>query len=246
MRVRRFLGGRFQEDVEGNVEHHRTRAARGHGLPGLPDRQRHHLAAGRLEHLLAIGAHGGGKVRLIMPIQFLKRAAVELAGRHIAGHRQKRHRVEKRVAERDRQVRRARPAGGEGRGRPPGDAVIDVRHEAGDALVMHRNGFQLVGPLIQRVDELDIAVTAQPEHLRHFFLDQIVDDDLGTIERITCRHRITLLLAQRYHPGSLLTETAARRAKPISHNTVRQLILWYTGNPRPAARSRHCSIVLVG
>ena len=41
--------------VEGNVEHHRARTARGHRLPGLPDRERHHLAARRLEHLLAIG-----------------------------------------------------------------------------------------------------------------------------------------------------------------------------------------------
>src|ERR1700726_623560 len=126
-----------------------------------------------------------------MPIQFLERAAVELAGRHVAGHRQKRHRVEKRIAERDRQVRRTRPAGGEGRGRPPRDAVIDVGHEAGDALVMHRDGLELVGTLVQRVDELDIAVTAQAEHLRHFFLDQIVDDNLGPIERIARRHRIT-------------------------------------------------------
>ena len=191
LRVRRFLGGRFHEHVEGNVEHHRARTARGHGLPGLPHRERHHLAARRLEHLLAIGAHGGGKVGLIMPIQFLKRAAIELAGRHVAGHRQERHRVEKRIAERDRQVRRARPAGGEGGGRPPRNAVIDVGHEAGDALVMHRDGLELVGTLIQRVDELDIAVTAQAEHLRHFFLDQVVDNDLGPIERIARRHRIS-------------------------------------------------------
>ena len=122
-----------------------------------------------------------------MPIQFLKRAAVELAGRHVAGHRQERHGVEKGVAERDRQVGRARAAGGEGGGRPARNPVIDVRHEAGDALVMHRDGFELVSTFIQRIDELDIAVTAQAEHLRNFFLDQIVDDNLGTIERIT-RH----------------------------------------------------------
>ena len=143
-RVRRLLGGGFHEDVEGNVEHHRARAAGHHGLPGLPHRERHHLAARRLEHLLAIGAHGGGKVGLIMPIQFLERAAVELAGRHVAGDRHERHRIEKGVAERDRQVGRARPAGGEGRGRPAGDAVIDVGHEAGDALMMHRDGLDVV------------------------------------------------------------------------------------------------------
>ncbi len=171
-----------------------------------------------------------GKVGLIVPVQFLERAAIELAGRHVAGHRQERHRVEKRVAERNRQVRRARPAGGEGRGRPPRDAVIDVRHEAGDAFMMHRDGLEFVGTLIQRVDELDIAVAAQAEHLRHFFLDQIIDDDLGTVERIARRHRfppltVRLLLQE---IGALTSRRNCLGARhPISHNTVRQFILWY-------------------
>ena len=210
LRVRRFLGGRFQEHVERNVEHHRPRAARRHGFPRLPDRERHHLAARRLEHLLAIGPHRGGKVGLIMPIQFLERAAIELAGRHVAGHRQERHRVEERIAERDRQVRRTRPAGGEGRGRPARDAVIDVGHEAGDALVMHRDGLDVVRSLVQRVDELDIAVAAQAEHLRHLFLDQIVDDDLGTIEHVARRHCKKL----RRHPEALAAKRRASKDRP--------------------------------
>ena len=142
---------------------------------------------------LQIGAHGRGKVGLIVPVHFLEGAAVELAGRHVAGHRQERHRVEKGVAERDRQVGRARPAGGEGRRRPPRHAVIDVGHEAGDALVVHRDGLDVGRALVQRVDELDVAVAAQAEHLRHLLLDQIVDDDLGAVEHVT-RHRFTLSL----------------------------------------------------
>ena len=133
---RRFLGGGLFENVEGDIEHHRAGTAGRHGLPGLPHGQRHHLAARRLKHLLAHRAHGGGKIGLIMPVHFLEGAAVELAGRHVAGHRHERHRVEERIAERDRQVRRARPARGEGRGRTTRNAVIDVRHEAGDAFVM--------------------------------------------------------------------------------------------------------------
>jgi hypothetical protein len=34
-------------------------------------------------------------------------------------------------------------------------------------------------------------MTAEAEHLRHFFLDQIVDDNLGTIEGVARRHRIS-------------------------------------------------------
>ena len=187
LRVRRFFGRCFHEDVEGHVEHDRPGPARRHRLPGLPDRQRHHLAARRLEHLLAVGAHRRREIRLIMPVQFLECAAVELAGRHIAGHGQERHRIQKCIAERDREIGRARPAGGEGRRRPPRHPVIDVGHEAGDALMVHRNRLEFVGALVQGIDKLDVAVAAEAEHLRHFLLDQVVDDDLGAIEHVT-RH----------------------------------------------------------
>ena len=40
--------------------------------------------------------------------------------------------------------------------------------------------------LIERVDELDVAVAAQAEHLRHLLLDQVVDDDLRAVEHIAC------------------------------------------------------------
>ena len=211
LRVRRLLGRRLHEHVEGHVEHDGPGPARRHGLPGLPHRQRHHLAARRLEHLLAHRAHGGGKVGLIVPVHFLEGAAVELAGRHVAGHRHERHGIEKGIGERDRQVGRAGPAGREGRRRPPRDAVVDVGHEAGDALVMHRDGLDVGRALVQRVDELDVAVAAQAEHLRHLLLDQIVDDDLGAVEHVT-RHRFTLSLRSTNSPPRLAC-AARQRAR---------------------------------
>ncbi len=138
--------------------------------------------------MLAARAHGRGKVGLIMPIELLEGAAIELAGRDIAGDGKERHRIQMCVGERDREIRRARSAGGERRGRPAGDAVIDVGHEARDGLVMNRNGRDVVAPLVQRVDEADIAVAAQAEDVRHLFTDQIVDDDLATVEHVF-RHR---------------------------------------------------------
>ncbi len=184
LRPRRLLGGGFQEDIERHVEHDRSGASGGHGLPGLPDGERHHLAARGLEHALAIGPHSRGKVGLIVPIELLEGAAIELAGRHVAGHRQKRHRIQKGVAERDRQVGGAGAAGREGRGRPPGHPVIDIGHEAGHQLVMHRQRLDVVGALIERIDELDIAMAAQAEDLRHLLADEIVDDDLSPVEHI--------------------------------------------------------------
>ncbi len=124
LRLRRLLGGRLLEDVERHVEHHRTGPPGHHRLPGLADRERHHVAARRLEHALAIGAHRRGKVRLVVAVELLEGAAVELAGRHVAGDGEKRHRVEERIAERDRQIGGARAARREGRGRLAGHAVV--------------------------------------------------------------------------------------------------------------------------
>ena len=253
-RVRGFLRRGFHEDVEGDINHDRPRPARHHRLPGLPHRQRHHLAAGRLEHLLAHGAHAGRKVGLIVPVHFLERTAVELAGRHIAGHRHERDGIEIGVCKRDRQVRRARSAGGEGRRRPAGDAVIDVGHEARDALMVHRDGLDLLAALIERVDELDVAVAAEAEDLRHLLLDQVIDNHLGAVEHVACHCR-----SPRAQPSLLNLESQGGQSEacppsgarclmvgtarcafarptqlpyaasialdPISHNTVRQLLL---------------------
>jgi hypothetical protein len=59
----------------------------------------------------------------------------------------------------------------ERRGRSPGHPVIDVGHEAGDAFMMHRDGLNIVRTLVQSVDELDVAVTAQAENVGYLFLD---------------------------------------------------------------------------
>ena len=93
LRLRRFLRRRLQEHVERHIQHHRPRTAGHHGLPRLPHGERHHLAARRLKNLLAAGPHHGGKIRLVLAIHFLERAAIELARRHIAGDGEKRHRV---------------------------------------------------------------------------------------------------------------------------------------------------------
>ena len=178
-----FLRDRLVEHVERHVEHDRTRAAGHHGLPRLAHRDRQ-LRRGRgLEHALAVGAHRRREIRLIVPVGFLERAAVELAGRDVARHRVERHGVEERVGEADRQIRRAGPAGGERCRRLARHAVINVGHETGDALVMHGYRLDLTGARMQRVDEPDVAVAAQPEDVRHFLPDQVIDDDARAVAR---------------------------------------------------------------
>ena len=193
LRLGRLFRRRLQKHIERHIEHDRPRTPGHHRLPRLPDRERHHLAARRLEYLLAIGAHRGGKIGLIVPIKLLEGPAIELAGRHVARDRHERHRIEKCVGERDRQVGRAWTARGERRGRPAGHAVVDVRHEAGDALMVHRDRLDVARSLEQRVDELDVAVTAQAEDVRNLLPDQIVDNDLGSVQHIARGHRCVLL-----------------------------------------------------
>jgi hypothetical protein len=181
-RFRRLLGGFFHEHIERHVKHHRPRPSGHHGLPRLAHCERHHLAARRLEHPLAIGAHGRREVRLIVAVQFLEGAAIELTGRDITGHRHERYRVEEGIGERDRQVGRAGAARSKSRGWLAGHAIVHVGHEACDALVAHRDGLDVVLALVQSVDELDIAVTTKAEDTGYLLPDQIVDDDLSSVE----------------------------------------------------------------
>ncbi len=64
------------------------------------------------------------------------------------------------------------------------DAVVDVGHEAGDGLVVDGDGLDVVRALVQRVDEADIAVPAQAEHVRHLLAHEIVDDHLTAVEHV--------------------------------------------------------------
>jgi len=62
---------------------------------------------------------------------------------------------------------------------------------------MHGDGFDRVGALIECVDEADIAVPAQAEHVRHLLAHEIIDDDLAAIEHISghgTQHRLTRLM----------------------------------------------------
>ena len=117
-----------------------------------------------------------------MAVQFLEGAAIELTGRDVTGHRHEGCGVEEGVGERDRQVGRAGAARSKSRGRLAGHAIIHVGHKARDALVAHRDGLDVVLALVQSVDELDIAVTTKAEDTEYLLPDQIVDDDLSSVE----------------------------------------------------------------
>src|SRR5262245_47850986 len=59
--------------------------------------------------------------------------------------------------------------------------------------MVHRDRLYVARALEQRVDELDIAVTAQAENVGHLLPDQIIDNDLGSIQNIARGHRCILL-----------------------------------------------------
>ncbi len=79
LRLRRFFGRGLQKHIERHVEHHRPGPACHHGLPGLPDRLRHLLAARRLDSTrLQMLRTVDGKSACALPVHLLERATVEL------------------------------------------------------------------------------------------------------------------------------------------------------------------------
>ncbi|MGC2200136.1 MAG: hypothetical protein WA633_08335 [Stellaceae bacterium] len=178
------FAGLFLEDVERGVDDDRTRSPGDHRLPRLSDGLRHLLTARRLKHLLAHGPHGGWIVGLVLPVEFLEGAAVELHRRHVAGDRKERHRIEIRVGKRNRQIDRARAARGESRIRLTADPVIDVRHEARHGVMPGRDRLDLLPPFVERVDKADIAVAAETESVGHLLADQVIDDHLPSVQHL--------------------------------------------------------------
>src|SRR3954453_19292475 len=181
---------------------------------------------------LAYASHRGGEVGLVLAVQFLERAAAELAGRHVAGDGEERHRIEIGGGERDRQVHRARPARRKGRDRLALHAVVSIRHEAADALVMHRDGFDVVLAFMQRVDELDVAVAAQAEGVGHLLANEIIDDDLAAVQPVVGRS-----LQHRYF-FSLTSRASVRDRSTTGRDIFRGAV---PARPRsPGARSARC------
>ena len=61
--------------------------------------------------------------------------------------------------------------------------------------MMDGDRLDIVRPLIHRIDQPDIAMSAQPENIGHILADQIVDDHLTAVEFVAVRHEnIPLLL----------------------------------------------------
>ena len=109
----------------------------------------------------------------------LERPAVELAGGDVAGDREERRGVHERRAERDREVRRPRPARGEGRDRLAADAEPRVGHEPGDRLVVDGDRRDLGAAVVQGVEHPEVAVAAEGEHVGDTLAHEVLGDDLA-------------------------------------------------------------------
>jgi hypothetical protein len=46
---------------------------------------------------------------------------------------------------------------------------------------MDRYGLDIVRPLVHRVDEADISMSAKPENVGHVLADEIIDNDLAAV-----------------------------------------------------------------
>ena len=123
------------------------------------------------------------EIRLVVPVQFLERPAVELRGRHVRGDREQRGRIGLRDGERHDEVRGARTGRGERRDRLVLHAEVAVGHVRGGLLVARRDELDLVAHLVQRIEQADVAVAADAEHVGDLLLDQEFRDEIATFPR---------------------------------------------------------------
>ena len=167
------------EDVERDVDVHRPGPPRQHRGHRLPQRERQHVDAGRLEAPLHHRPDDVREIGLEVLVDLLERRAVELRGRHVGGDREHRRRVGQRAGERHHDVAGARTAGGERRHRLVPHAEVGIRHVGGDLLVARRHHRDAVARVVERVEQPDIAVTADAEHVGDLVGDQILGDQVG-------------------------------------------------------------------
>ena len=184
----RIDGRRLFEYVKRDIENYRPRSSGYHGLPGLPDTQRDLFAAGRLEDTLTIGLNGGRKVAAAIAVCFLKRAAIKLTGRHVAGNRQEGNRVEKGIGQTNGQIRRTWTAGCKCCSRLAGHTVIHIGHETRHAFVTNRNCLNIVGTLVKCVYETDISMPAEAKSVGHLLADKIIDNHLTAVQLVVACH----------------------------------------------------------
>ena len=153
------------EHVERHVEVHRPRPAGQHRGHRLAQRQRQHVDARRLEAALDHRADDVGEVGLVVPVDLLERAAIELLRRHVGGDRQQGRRIRQRHLQRHHDVAGAGTARGQRRDRLVAHAKIGVRHVGGDLLVARRDQLDAVARVIERIEHADVAVAANAEHV---------------------------------------------------------------------------------
>ena len=208
------------EHVERDIDVDRARPSRQHRGHGLAQGERQHVDAGRLEAALHHRPDDVGEVGLIVAVDFLERAAVELRGRHIGGDREHRRRIAQRQRERHHDIAGARTAGGERRGRLVADAEIGIRHMRGDLLVARRDELDPVARAVEGIEQPDIAVPADAEHVGNLVVDQVLGDQIGALHPRHClpsydRRKATIEAPKprRRSPGTLTTEASTLQSK---------------------------------
>jgi hypothetical protein len=199
----------FLEHVERHVDVHRTGTTGQHGRRRLPQSERQHVDARRLKAALHHRAHDIHEIGLKVPVDLLKRTAIELRRRHIRGDGQKCRGIRQRAGERHDDVARARPAGRKRRDRLVANPEVGIRHVGGDLLVAWRHQRDAVARLVEWIEHADIAVAANAEDIGNVAGDQIFGDQLGAFHpRHVCSPKLMS------NPRSVTNSRLRDRAPP--------------------------------
>ena len=175
--------GLFLKQVVRHVEVDRAGPSAGHRGDGLAQRVGQHVDARRLEAVLHHWPDHIREIRLVVAVDFLERAAVELRSRHVGGDREQRGRISLCHGQRHDEVGRARPGRGQRRHGLVLHAEVAVGHVRGGLLVARRDQFDLVAHLVQRIEQADVAVATDAEDVRHLFINEEFGDQFAALLR---------------------------------------------------------------
>ena len=184
------VGGAFDLDILGQVDHDRARPAVGGNVKGLVDDVGN--AGDVLDQIVVLGARPGDADG----IGFLKGIVADQMPGHLAGQAHHGDGVHHRIGQAGDHVGRTRAGGDQDHARLAGRPRIAFRRVGGTLFVAHQDMADIVLLKQRVIDRQDRAARIAKDHL-HTQVAQCLDDDLGARQNLL--GLLVLRLAGRRH-----------------------------------------------
>ncbi len=203
----------FAQDIFGNDEDHRSGTTRGRDRESAGHIFRDAARIIDLSYPFRQGAEH------LLVVNFLKRFAVEVVTRHLADEGDERRRILACRMDADARVRRARPPADEADPGPSRQLAVGVRHIGGAPLLAADDKADVVGGIVKRVENRQIALARHTEDEVGSMYAELVHQDLAAASSHWGRWH-------RDQPGELMVDGVARFAGACSRSVARMGAAW--------------------